>query len=264
MAEKGITILGTGGDSIVVGRQLRASGGFILNTEDSQIHIDPGPGTLLQMAKHDYHPRETTGIVLSHHHVNHSGDANALISAMTHNGIDKKGVLVGNAFDEGSVASHQKSIIERVIPLGHGHRVGINDVEIYTVELKHYDSQCNGYLFHTPQYVVGYISDTRYFEGLAEQFKEANILIINCKYPEGVEGGDHLNTEDVVKILEQISPQLTVLTHFGAKMLNADPLAQAREVHHATKKQVIAAKDGLHISPATYDVKKRQQSLNNF
>ncbi|MDP7476371.1 MAG: hypothetical protein QF655_01925, partial [Candidatus Woesearchaeota archaeon] len=45
-----IIFLGTGGDSYVVGKQLRASGGIILQINDDQYHIDPGPGALV-MAK---------------------------------------------------------------------------------------------------------------------------------------------------------------------------------------------------------------------
>ena len=43
-----IIFLGTGGDSIVVGKQLRASGGIILQIDDNQFHIDPGPGALVR------------------------------------------------------------------------------------------------------------------------------------------------------------------------------------------------------------------------
>jgi ribonuclease BN (tRNA processing enzyme) len=264
MSQTGITILGTGGDSNIVGRQVRASAGLIIKTPDSQLHIDPGPGTLVQMAKHDFHPRETTCILLSHQHLNHANDASALISAMTHNGIDKRGVLITNTLDDCIIPGYFRLLTERSIALKDQQRIGINDLEIKAVGLKHYDSKALGYLINTPNYNVGYISDTEYTDGLAEQFKEANVLVICCKYPQGVKEGDHLNTDDVIMLLEKVKPQLAVITHFGAKMVHADPLAQARVIHRATKVAVIAAKDGLHISPSTYDAKKKQHTISSY
>ncbi|MBN1275585.1 MBL fold metallo-hydrolase [Candidatus Woesearchaeota archaeon] len=263
MADNGITLLGTGGDSIVVGRQLRASGGIVITTPDSQIHLDPGPGTLVQMAKHDFHPRETTAVILSHQHVNHATEAAALISAMTHNGIDRRGVLVTNT-QEGLVPAYQRSLVEKFLILKPGNRVGINDIEIRAVRANHYDTDANGYIIQTPSYLLGYTGDTAYSDDWAKQFAECNILIINCRHPGDIKGGDHLNTTDVIRMLTLCKPQLAILTHFGAKMLDADPLAQARRIHHETKVQVVAAKDGLHVAPSHYDAQQRQKKLGNF
>ena len=66
-----ILFLGTGGDEFVVSKQIRASGGIILNTEGYQFHIDPGPGALVQAKKHDVNFRETTAVIVTHSHINH-------------------------------------------------------------------------------------------------------------------------------------------------------------------------------------------------
>ena len=49
--ENKITFLGTGGDAFVIGKQIRASGGIILQAEGLQFHIDPGPGALVKAAE---------------------------------------------------------------------------------------------------------------------------------------------------------------------------------------------------------------------
>lgn len=264
MANYGITILGTGGDPQVVGRQLRASGGFVLTTHSSQIHIDPGPGALVQLAKQELHPRETTAIVLTHQHVNHVSEAAAIISAMTHNGIDRKGVLLTNTVDECLVPAFHRTLVERTMALTPGLKIAVNDVEITAVKAKHYDANAVGLIIHAPEYVVGYTSDTAYTDEIAEQYKGVNILIVNCKHPAGVHEGDHLNTEDVAQLLVKVKPQLAVITHFGAKLLAMDPIAQARNIQYESRVQVVAAKDGLHIAPASYDAKRKQTSLKGF
>ena len=52
-----ILFLGTGGDSIVVGRQLRASGGIVLRFGDNTFFLDPGPGALVRAKQFDVNPR---------------------------------------------------------------------------------------------------------------------------------------------------------------------------------------------------------------
>lgn len=264
MMQQGITILGTGGDAQVVGRQMRASAGFVLTTPQSQVHIDPGPGTLLQLAKHELHPRETTAVVVTHQHVNHANDASALISAMTLNGMDRRGVLLANDLVTGAVSAFHQGLVERCSQLVAGRKVGVNDVDIHAVATKHYASGAVGLLIHAPGYIVGYTGDTVYSKDLAESFKGANILIINCKHPFDVREGDHLNVQDASDLIAAVKPQLAILTHFGAKMLASDPLQQARNIQHATGVQTIAAKDGLHIAPSSYSVKQKQKTLSGM
>ena len=264
MTAMGITILGTAGDSMVMGKQLRASGGILITTPQNQLHLDPGPGALVQLAKNNGHPRETTAILLSHQHVGHATDAAALISAMTHNGIDKRGILITNILDESMVPRYQQGLTEKNVVLAPGSRVGINDVEIKAVQAQHYASQGVGFLIQTPSYLIGYTGDTKYSDALAKEFKACDVLICNCKYPAGMREGDHLNVDDVITFLGQVQPQLCVLTHFGAKMVDSDPLAQARLVHRETNVHVIAAKDGLHIAPASYAIEQKQQKLSGF
>ncbi len=264
MSEYGITILGTAGDSTVMGKQLRASGGFIIRTPENQLLIDPGPGSLVQQAKHDFHPRETTAIVLSHQHVNHAGDAAAVISAMTHNGMDKRGVLITNKDENLMVPQAQMSWVEKFFALEPEGKIGVNDVEIKAVSAKHYDTNAQGYLFYTPGYVVGYTGDTSYSDEFAKQFKDANILIVNCKYPDETSSGDHLNSENIISFLKHVKPQLVVLTHFGTKMISVDPLSQARKIQRESKVQVIAGKDGLHVAPANYNAEQKQKKISRY
>jgi phosphoribosyl 1,2-cyclic phosphodiesterase len=48
----------------------------------TQIHVDPGPGALVRALSHvpPCNPRELDAIVLSHKHLDHSADVNAVIA----------------------------------------------------------------------------------------------------------------------------------------------------------------------------------------
>src|SRR4030042_4443797 len=81
-----ITVLGTAGARFVVIHQFLASGGAWLNLGDTQILFDPGPGCLVQATKRRLDPAKLDAIVLSHKHLDHSGDINIMIEAMTDGG----------------------------------------------------------------------------------------------------------------------------------------------------------------------------------
>src|SRR6202030_1177544 len=95
-----VRFLGTGGARFVVARQIRASGGMWFRFEGprgtTQIHVDPGPGALVRAlsAVPPCEPRELDAIALSHKHLDHAGDVNAMIEAMTQGGWKHRGALL--------------------------------------------------------------------------------------------------------------------------------------------------------------------------
>lgn len=269
--ESQILFLGSGGDSYVIGRQIRGSGGIVIHVEGYQFHIDPGPGALVRAAHLGINPRETTAIITTDGHLNHSNDVNTLIAAMTHNGLDRKGVLITNStFANGSdnikpgLNDFYKKCVERIIVIKEGQRVGIENIEIEALPTKHSDPNAIGLRFMTPQFNLVYTGDTRYSNEVIKKYSGCDILIMNVTHPFNEKSKDHLNSEDAVKIIEKVKPRLAILTHFGAKMLAADPLYETRDIQKKTGVQVIAAKDGLSINPVSYSAQLRQKTLNLY
>ncbi len=262
-----IIFLGTGGDAMTIGKQHRASGGIILKVDGSQYHIDPGPGALVRAKQYGVNLRENTAVLVSHKHLNHANDVNAVISAMSNGGIDKMGVLVHNRVQNSSndLVFFTKDFNERIIEVEPGKKIGINETDIHITETRHTDPDAVGFKFVTPYFVLSYLSDTQYFEGLAEQHKDANIIIINCKYPSGINEKGHFSSDDCIKLFSKIKPELAIITHFGSKLLQADPLLEARTINAKTGVQVLAATDGLSITPTTsYSAKAKQQRMSQY
>ena len=266
-----ILFLGTGGDSIVVGKQIRASGGMVLELEGNQFLLDPGPGCLARAKQAGISIRNTIAVLVSHAHTNHSNDLNCVLEAMSVSGLDRIGVLVANKKvvngDEKELPvlrNRNRGFVEKILELGAGAKIGINNINIRTTKTKHFDSEGIGFIFETPRYSIGYTSDTEFTEEIADQYKRCGMLILNCKHPKGIREPGHLNTEDAVLFLKKAKPKLAVINHFGIKMIEANPLYEAREIQKESGVEVIAAKDGLLINPVSFSSRMRQISLEPF
>ena len=95
MAKNFLKFLGTAGARFVMIRQLRASGGIWIRCKNTNILIDPGPGSIVHCAKSrpKLDPTKLDGIILTHRHLDHANDINVMIEAMTEGGFAKRGVV---------------------------------------------------------------------------------------------------------------------------------------------------------------------------
>lgn len=263
--DAGILFLGTSGEITVTGKQTRASGGIILKTGECQFLIDPGPGTLNKAAEYGINLRETTAVLLSHSHINHCNDINAVIAAMTHNGLDPKGVIITNPtiMENNIITPFHQKCVEKIITTHPDKKIGIENIEIQTTQAEHEDENTIGFKIYTPKFQIGYTSDTKYTKEIAEQYKKTDILIINCVYPEKTKY-KQITIEDAEKLIKTTKPKLAILTHFGKKMLSSEPIYLARELQKNLKTQVIAAEDGMQIDPVSYSAQLKQKTLNLY
>ena len=264
-----ILFLGTGTGAAVVGKGLRSSGGIILRTGSNQFHIDPGIGAIVKAAEFGANLRETTAVLVSHAHLNHSNDVNAVIDAMTYSGLDKKGVLIANQTSlngtEGYtavVSNYHRNLIERFISVNRNQRIGVNEIEIQTITARHNEPNSIGFKFFTPDFTLTYTSDTVYAADIVDQYMGSNILIMNV--PSTKKSEHNLCTEDAIKIIQKVNPRLAIITHFGSDMIKADPLYEVREIQKQTKVQTVAAKEGMIVNPISYSASAGQKTLQGF
>ncbi len=265
-----IIFLGTAGDMFTCGKQIRASGGMIIQVDGYQFHIDPGPGALVRAMQFGVNLRQNTAVLVSCNQLIHCNDVNAVVSAMTHEGLDVQGVLIGSeTFINGDeektfLTEHHKRLFEKVIPVGPEKRIGIENIEITTLKTKSVDTSQIGFKIFTPKFVMSYSSDTGYSSEIAKQYQNSDILILNVTLPFNEKNDYLLSSDDAVRIIEKVKPKLAVITHFGKKMLSSDPLYESREIQKQTGVQVIAAKDGLEVNPLSYSASLKQKTLNLY
>jgi ribonuclease BN (tRNA processing enzyme) len=248
-----IKFLGTAGARFVVMRQLRASGGVWLSAGKTNLYIDPGPGALVRClnSKPRLEPSTLDGILLTHKHLDHSGDVNVMIEAMTEGGFKKKGILFAprDALEEDPVVlKYVMSYVEKVEVLKEDSEYRIGDIRFSTAWKHQHRVETYGLNFKTSPRTISFVTDTKFFPELPNLYG-GEILVIHVVRLKPVEDVpiDHLSIEDVKSILKKAKPRLTILTHFGMTMIKAKPWVVAAELEKELGLRVIAASDGMKI-----------------
>ena len=249
--------LGTGGGRHVMTSQRRRTAGIRLEQGDTQVHIDPGPGALVFSNWAKLSPRKLDAIIVTHCHPDHYTDAEVFVEAMTNGTQTKRGLLAGTrSVLEGAekigpcISSYHKGLVRDLLTLERGTRFNVDDLVFTATEARHSDPHSVGLTMETSVGTIGYTSDTGYFEGVSEQYADNRLLILCTVWPRGNPIHIHLNTDDALKIIQEAQPKACILTHFGMRMLNGDPDAEAAYLEAETGIPVVAARDGMkaHIS----------------
>ena len=255
MSPVNIHLLGTGGGRFTMITQRRRTAGIRLVHGDTQVHIDPGPGAIVFSNWARLSPQRLDGLIVTHCHPDHYTDAEVFVEAMTHGTRDRRGVLAapssvlrGNDDCDPSVSTYHQGLVGRIETLTPGHGFFVEGVRFEAVKAIHSDSETVGIRAEVPGVgTIGYTSDTAYFPEMGGLYGGARLLMVCTMWPRENPLKYHLCTDDAKAILEGARPGCAVLTHFGMRMLNADPEREAAYLEEMTGVPTVAARDGMEI-----------------
>jgi len=247
----GVKFLGTAGARFTVTQQIRKSGGLWINLDETNILLDPGPGSLVRClsSKPRLDPRKLDAIILSHRHIDHSNDINIMIEAMTNGGSNKKGIVFApsDTLDVDPVILHHfRGYVKEIQRLREGGKYSIGNISFDTPVAHVHGVETYGFNFHGRNTTLSIITDTKYFDGL-EKYYTGDILVINVVLLKPKENVMHLSLEDAARIIERNKPRLSILTHFGMTMIQAKPWELAEKLSSELGLEVVAARDGMEI-----------------
>jgi phosphoribosyl 1,2-cyclic phosphodiesterase len=256
MTEIELVFLGTGGGRFATITQKRRTGGIRLMSKSFNVHVDPGPGALVYSLEAGLNPRRITGVLVSHCHPDHCNDAGVLVEAMTRGMTRKRGVLaaahsvlVGNQNCDPCLSKYHQTMPELVVDAKPGVSFNIDGAKIIAAEAKHSDPSAVGFRFEIVDVGdIAYTSDTEYYEGVGRPYKNVRLLLLCAMRPAGSPWKGHMTSEDAVKIVDEVNPEMAVLTHFGMKMIFKGPAGEAKFIQQKTGVPTIAAKDGMRLS----------------
>lgn len=248
-----VKFLGTGGARFVASRQLRSTGGLWLNYRNTNLYIDPGPGAVVRMhsSKEHLDPTRLDAILITHKHLDHANDVNIMIEAMTDGGFKKKGLLYcpeDALSPDPVVLNYVKSYLDNVVLLKEKGRYTVKDI-VFSTPVKHtHPVETYGVVFHLNK-TIGLIADTRYFDALPDLYR-ADYLIVNVLRAKPIENRDpvdHLAVDDFVRIVEEVKPEIAVMTHFGMNIIKEKPYLLAEKLKKETGLNIVAAYDGMKL-----------------
>jgi phosphoribosyl 1,2-cyclic phosphodiesterase len=248
-----VIFLGTGGGRMTTATQARSTGGLWIVLDGVRVHVDPGPGALVHVRSRALalDPTRLDAIVLTHKHLDHSGDVNAMIEAMTEGGTRPRGRVLAprDAYEEDPVIlQYVRKYAGETGVLEPGGRYPIDPAGTVVLEtplrLRH-PVETYGLRLVGARHTVALISCTGYFPELEAAFG-ADLLILNVVFRHPRDD-IHLALPDAARLVGAIRPRLAVLTHFGLTMVRARPWELAEAMAEQTGVRVLAARDHWHL-----------------
>ena len=241
-----LTFMGTAGARFMVAKQLAASGGLFIEDGNTRISLDPGPGAVVQYAKRKVDLSKLDAIVLSHKHLDHSGDVNVMVEAMTEGGFRRRGRLFcpSDALDEDAVVlNYLRAFPQEVVRLQPETLYSVNGLNFTTTARHVHQVETYGFRFGDR---LGWVTDSAYYEGIAEQHK-AEVMVIHTVLMQCRPELPHLCLEDAERIIRDAKPRLAILTHYGMTVWRAHPWELAADLTQRLGIEVKAARDGMSL-----------------
>jgi len=254
MSEVELVFLGTGGARFSTMTQKRHTGG-IRFLRPLNLQLDPGPGAIVYSNMLGLEPSKVKAVAVSHCHPDHYSDAQVFVEAMSQGGTKRGGIFIGprsvvrgNEKFDPCLTRYHRSLLSRLVEMRPGAGVQVENVQISATSARHSDPDSIGFRFSFINGDVGYTSDTEYYPEISDEYMELRLLILCVLRPHGSMWRGHLSTDDAVMIAEKTRPEMCVLTHFGLRMISANPNLEAQRVERETGVRTIAAEDNMRLS----------------
>ncbi|HEX9364818.1 MAG TPA: MBL fold metallo-hydrolase [Candidatus Dormibacteraeota bacterium] len=241
-----LTFMGTAGARFMVAKQIAASGGLYIEDGTTSLALDPGPGAIVQYAQRGIDLTTLDAIVLSHRHLDHSGDVNVMLEAMTDGGFQNRGQLFcpSDALDDDPVVlKYVRRFPREIVRLAPETSYSVNGLNFTTSGRHVHQSETFGFRFGDK---LGWVTDSGYYDGIAEQHK-AEVMVIHTVLRDCIRTLPHLCIADAERIVRDAKPRLAFITHYGMTVWRANPAEVAAGLSQRTGIEVRAATDGLSI-----------------
>ncbi|HET7825876.1 MAG TPA: MBL fold metallo-hydrolase [Anaeromyxobacter sp.] len=246
-----LKFLGTAGARHVVSTQLRHSGGLVWSLGAATIWVDPGPGALVRAlaSRPKVDPARVDVLVLTHRHLDHAGDATAVVEAMTKGGFGKRAMLLAprDALEDDPVVfRYAQGFVARRALLAEGSRHELAPGVALETPLAHdHGVETYGYRLTAPGLAAAHVVDTFWLDRLPEAYAGVDLLLVNTTRERGRDKRLlHLGADDAEILVREIRPKLAVLTHFGMQLVRAPPERIALGIAERTGVPTVAARDG--------------------
>ncbi len=168
-----ICFLGTGGSPRCMLTQVAHTGGFMINLPHFALHVDPGPGAILQANRFGLDPTALDAVYVSHAHTDHYTEANTMIEAMCRMMSQRRGHVLapGEVLEMNYISPFHQGMGTKTGPYRGGpavtlalkdrQPVALGDVTL-TPHRAYHGGENYGFVLEYDGLKIGYTSDTSY------------------------------------------------------------------------------------------------------
>jgi len=246
-----VTILGSGTG---VPLPHRSAPGLVVEAGSTHLLLDSGSGAAYQLARAGFAYHTFDHLLYSHFaHPDHVNDLPELIFAnkyfdprRTRNlhvygppGMREFIHNVAELYPVLAILDYPISIHELT-----EHTLEIDPVTIITKPMDHQGNPCTGYRVEYNEKRVVYSGDTGYCANLIALAQHADVLVVECSFPDDYKTKGHLIPEEIADIASRAMVKKVVLTHLYPPCDSVDVVAEVRKGFHG---EVIKAEDMLKI-----------------
>jgi len=249
-----ITIIGSG---TCVPSLRRSSPGIVVDTGTHKFLLDSGPGALRQMLRAGITINDISAIIYSHFHVDHTADLVPFIFAA------KYSPGAHRTEDLTIMAPPGLGEFYRNLTQAYGRWIIPEQFTINWIESDHISFTCGSYTVRTAPTMhadcamatrieragggpaVVYSGDTEYCATLVEIARNADLLILECAFPEEMQSVGHLSPTLAGRIARESGCKKLLLTHFYPACDESDLLTPLRTEFAG---EVILAEDLMRVS----------------
>lgn len=244
-----LTILGSG---TCVPTIERASPANYLEIGKTKILVDCGPGSMRQLAKAKLDYKSIDIVFFTHFHPDHISDLGAFIQALkwTPGFTRKKDLaLAGPVGFKKFYESYVKPVSG--VPRPHTFIIKIKEIkrkmifENFTVESVKtiHNDESIAYKFTEKNRSLVISGDCDYDEKLSDLSNNADVLMLECSFPDNMKTKGHLTPKECGLIAQKANAKKLILTHLYPTSPEKIRLSQTKKVF----KNTILAKDLMKI-----------------
>jgi len=238
-----ITIIGSG---TCVPSIQRSSCSVLMETGESKLLFDSGPGTMRRLLEADTEIIDLSYLFYSHFHPDHTGELATMLFAMKYSNWNRRKkyfkIVAGKGFKE--FFQNLKSVYGDWIELGSDTMdiVELDNQSLDLLECDHFkvDSVPVEHNQESIAYKITslggksavYSGDTDYSESLIKLAKDVDVFICESALPDDLKVKGHLTPSEAGKIAALARARKLVLTHFYPECDKADIEKECRKTYN--------------------------------
>jgi ribonuclease BN (tRNA processing enzyme) len=215
-----VEILGTG---TAVPSLRRLSSSYLVSVGPLRLLVDVGPSVVRRLLEAGHTVDDVDAILLTHFHIDHTADLSTFLFACNYGSVERKKPLtiVGG---KGISLFHRRlsRLYPWIVPKGFQLSVKstirdtlrLGPVSVSWATVNHREESVAFRIEEVgpARKSVVFSGDTDYAPSLAELATGADLLVVECAFPERKVKG-HLNLETLLPLVRQASPGKVILSH---------------------------------------------------